>query len=384
MKENPAPTISPDMVSRRLTRFREAIDRRGVAAAVLHDPVTIRHLTGAASAHGWPSAVVLSKTEAVGIFFASGEQPAEVDRQIVLKGTRPDRAVHHLAELSEVTFPILQRASDGRAPLGLDAASAPGWLWTLLSQLGIQDRVINLGDEVADLRRCKDPDELAVIRYNVRLAEAGYEAALQTIRPGGTELDVYQAMSEAVNSLAGTSVPMGGDFASGPGGGSRGGSPTRRVLADGDSYVIDFWPHLGDYYADMCRTFTVGEPGPALQDAIELAVEGLRTAESIIKPGVAVAEVDAAVRNVLDRRPDLGGGAYFHPTGHGIGLAPHEAPWLSGENDETFRLGDVIAVEPGLYAESLNGGVRIEDNYLVVEGGVENLCSFPRVMGQRR
>ena len=63
--------------------------------------------------------------------------------------------------------------------------------------------------------------------------------------------------------------------------------------------------------------------------------------------------------------------------GHGIGLFPHEAPHLNPNWDDTFQAGEVIAVEPGLYGEGLRAGIRLENNYLVTETGVELLTPFP-------
>lgn len=377
------PTISIDLARKRLERFRGLMDDCGAAVGILHDHTAIRHLTGAASIPEWPAAVVISSDEAVAISWTPGEQSLAVDRQIVLPGIQRDRPVDHLAELSAALRPILREAATGRSRAALDLARAPGWLWILLGQLNLSDRLVDVGQDLIALRRRKDPDELAIIRFNVELAEIGYTAAAGVIYPGVTEIDVYDAMSAAVNRRAGTSVPLGGDFACGPGGGTRGGPPTGRMLEEGDAYVIDFWPHLGHYYADMCRPFPVGRASRELQGAMELVSEGIRVAESLIKPGVPVKEVDSAVRKVLARRADLGGGNYFHLTGHGLGLEAHEAPWLAGKSDDTFQLGDVITVEPGFYADCLRGGVRIEDNYLVVDEGIEILSRFPRVLDER-
>ena len=45
--------------------------------------------------------------------------------------------------------------------------------------------------------------------------------------------------------------------------------------------------------------------------------------------------------------------------------------------DDTFQAGEVIAVEPGLYSAELRGGIRLENNYLLTETGVELLTPFP-------
>jgi Xaa-Pro aminopeptidase len=63
--------------------------------------------------------------------------------------------------------------------------------------------------------------------------------------------------------------------------------------------------------------------------------------------------------------------------GHGIGLFPHEAPHINPNWNDTFEAGDVIAVEPALYRDDLRQGIRLENNYLVTETGVELLSDFP-------
>ena len=75
---------------------------------------------------------------------------------------------------------------------------------------------------------------------------------------------------------------------------------------------------------------------------------------------------------------DAGAGDYFHLTGHGIGLRPHEAPWIATDGDEVFAVGDVLAIEPAIYADDLRGGVRIEDNYVVEAHGLRRLSRLDR------
>ena len=65
-------------------------------------------------------------------------------------------------------------------------------------------------------------------------------------------------------------------------------------------------------------------------------------------------------------------------TGHGVGVVSHEPPWIGSETDDLLVAGDVVAIEPGLYDDSLRGGLRLEDNYLVGEACPEQLCSFWR------
>jgi len=55
----------------------------------------------------------------------------------------------------------------------------------------------------------------------------------------------------------------------------------------------------------------------------------------------------------------------------------HETPHLNPHWDDVLEVGDVIAVEPALYAPELAAGLRLENDYLVTETGLVNLSPFP-------
>jgi Xaa-Pro aminopeptidase len=67
---------------------------------------------------------------------------------------------------------------------------------------------------------------------------------------------------------------------------------------------------------------------------------------------------------------------FFHGTGHGLGLAIHELPRMSGTIDYTLKKGSVVTVEPGLYYPGL-GGCRIEDVVQVTAAAPKLLSRYP-------
>jgi Xaa-Pro aminopeptidase len=94
-----------------------------------------------------------------------------------------------------------------------------------------------------------------------------------------------------------------------------------------------------------------------------------------VKHGVTAGEVDAAARNVLQRK---GLGRYFvHSTGHGVGLEIHEGPRIARDQTKKLEAGNVVTLEPGVYVEGV-GGIRIEDEALVTRDGAEILTTPPR------
>jgi Xaa-Pro aminopeptidase len=371
--------ISLEGAARRTARAQDFLRSCGIDAALLSDVATVRHLTGLPEQR-WPHALLLTQEESVLVSFAAGEQRAAAGRQVVIPVYPPDRRpASHPEELRIALAELLDDVGDDAASWAIDAATAPGWLSGSLREHGVGvDRITDIGAGLVELRRVKDPDEIAVIEYNARLAEAAYARAAEFIRPGVTEIAVYVEMIRTVQELAGGPVPNVGDFACGPGGGLRGGWPTDRACELGDSYVIDFQIGRNGYWTDLTRTFSVGPQSWLLDEALDLIEEAMQAVERLAVPGAAVADADRVLRDTLLPRADLGGDYLPHIVGHGVGVLNHEAPWLIQKSDERFALGDVISVEPGLYADALAGGARTEDNYVVEADGLRPLSRAPR------
>jgi Xaa-Pro aminopeptidase len=97
----------------------------------------------------------------------------------------------------------------------------------------------------------------------------------------------------------------------------------------------------------------------------------------MIRPGVRARDVYGAVKEFLDSH-EFTEKSFWHHAGHGIGHYGHECPRIIPGSDDVFEVGDVITLEPGIYTKSIGGGIRIEDNYLVTESGLENLFEYPK------
>lgn len=231
-------------------------------------------------------------------------------------------------------------------------------------------------DTILRVRKRKDDDEIAEIREALRYCAIAYDAARNVIAPGLTEIDVYNAMNLAVIRAAGTVIQFRGDFACGERGITQGGPPTAREILAGDLYILDIFPAPALYFGDTCRTFAVSEPTDAQMEAWKLVRQAIALAEGMIRPGVSAASVHVEVKRFLDSH-EISEKSFWHHTGHGIGHRGHEAPRIIAESNDVFEAGDVITIEPGVYAKALQGGIRLEDNYLVRDAGLENLFQYP-------
>ncbi len=223
-----------------------------------------------------------------------------------------------------------------------------------------------------DMRRTKHPDELALLREAIRVTGAGHRAARQAIRPGATELDVYNAIQAAMVDEAGGAVLLLGDFVSGERAERIGGPATPRVLRPGELMIVDLFPIVNGYRGDHTATVAM-DVEVHLSDrqrALEAAVhEALAAGESLLRPGSRAGDVYRAVQRKLAEHRFAEG--FTHHAGHGLGLGHPEAPFFVPNSDEVLRAGDVVTLEPGCYGPGF--GVRIEHNYLVTPTGFERL-----------
>ena len=246
-------------------------------------------------------------------------------------------------------------------------------------------------------RRSKVQAELAGIRRAQRAAEAGMGAARDLLRRAeangaGLDVDGEPLTAERVKAAItqafvahgcssddcivarGAQAAVGHDMGSGQ-------------IQAGETVVIDLWPRDGESFcfADMTRTFVVGEIAQDVAEWHRLCKQALDRAISEIRPGVSgraifdgTCELFEAAGEPTQRTKQAGvplADGFFHGLGHGVGLEVHEEPGLGLTSREPLQAGDVVTVEPGLYRQGY-GGVRLEDLVLVTEDGAENLTRF--------
>jgi Xaa-Pro dipeptidase len=224
------------------------------------------------------------------------------------------------------------------------------------------------------LRRRKDADELARIRKAIAGTEKMYALAREIIEPGITEIEVFNRLqAAAVEEFGEMLTGTGNDYQCG----ARGGAPrNHREAQEGELYILDLGPAYRGYFADNSRAFAVNrKPTQEQQTAWSYIMRIFEHVERTVKPGKNCQELFHEAQAILNEAPV---GVFNHHLGHGIGLFPHEAPHLNPHWNDTFEVGDVFTCEPGLYDEKiLRAGMRIENDYLVTETGIENLSPFP-------
>ncbi len=222
-----------------------------------------------------------------------------------------------------------------------------------------------LGRAVENLRMVKDESELALLARACAITGQAFDAVAPQIKTGMTERELAVLIERTMVDLGADKPAFDTIVASGPNGAIPHHTPAGRGFEPGDMITIDCGARYGGYHADMTRTVVLGAPAAWQRDLYALVAAAQQAGIVAAGPGEAVADTDAAARDLIAA---AGYGEFFgHGLGHGVGLEIHEAPLVG--HARPGRLADrvPITVEPGVYLPG-KGGVRIEDTLVVRSG----------------
>jgi len=149
------------------------------------------------------------------------------------------------------------------------------------------------------------------------------------------------------------------------------GIPGVQHLNEGELVLIDTGCTVQGYHSDITRTWIYGRPDDEQRRIWELEHATQAAAFAAVRPGVACEDVDAAARRSLQAAglgPDYRLPGLPHRTGHGCGLAIHEAPYLVRGNRTPLVPGVVASNEPMIVIPE-RFGIRLEDHFYVTEDG---------------
>ncbi len=235
-------------------------------------------------------------------------------------------------------------------------------------------RLVLASGALRPLRVRKTAAEVAALREAGAAIDRVHARVPQWLRPGLTERAVGSVITEAILAEGHATV----DFvivASGPNAASPHHDVSGRVLAAGDVVVVDIGGTMpSGYCSDSTRTYAIGEPAAEFTEYYKVLLDAQEAACAAVRPGVTAESVDAAAREPITSAGY--GAAFFHRTGHGIGLETHEDPYIVAGNAEVLEPGMAFSVEPGIYPGP--HGARIEDIVVCTADGYERLNHSPR------
>ena len=369
--------VAAAQVDARLGVVRGELDRLGLDALLItHVP----HLFYLANVRASDGMLVVTPTDArLLIDF----RYRTVVTELLAAGVGPSglRRVDVEGSYEETLQRVAREAAWGRVGIEADHFTVRRWQWldgalpaVLVPTAGLVERI----------RMRKDDREVATLRAAAELLAPVAARALDAVRAGRSERELAAFIEQALRDAGFERPAFEPIVAGGPNSALPHAQPTGRRLVSGDLVVLDFGGVHRGYCVDLSRTVCIGRAGSEARRLHEAVSAAQAAALAAIRPGIRASAVDGAARDVL---AELGlAEAFGHSTGHGLGIELHELPRIgrrrtggdaATETEDPLLLpGMVFTVEPGVYLPGV-GGVRIEDDVLVTEGGYEMLTRVP-------
>lgn len=239
-----------------------------------------------------------------------------------------------------------------------------------------------------ELRGIKTALEVEVMQKAIDITENTFRRLLQFIRPGVMEYEIEAEIFHSFLSQRATGPAYGSIIASGDRARTLHYVSNNQECKDGELILMDFGAEYGGYCADLTRTVPVNGKFTRRQKTVYDACLHLHNyARSILKPGISIVDYtdkvgEEATQQFLKigllkksdvKNEDPENRAYrkylYHGISHHLGIDVHDL----GTRTEPIKAGMVFTVEPGIYIEEEQMGIRIENNLWITRNGSKDL-----------
>jgi Xaa-Pro aminopeptidase len=239
-----------------------------------------------------------------------------------------------------------------------------------------------------ELRAIKTPLEIEVMQKAIDITENTFRRLLKFIRPGVMEYEIEAEIWHSFISQRASGPAYGSILASGDRARTLHYVDNSQECREGELILMDFGARYGNYAADLTRTVPVSGKFTRRQRTVYNACLDLHYyCASILKPGISINAYTEKVgdkatelfqkigllRKTQIKNEDPQNRAYrkylYHGISHHLGIDVHDL----GTRDEPIKAGMVFTIEPGIYIEEEQMGIRIENNYWITRNGNKDL-----------
>ncbi|WP_343563948.1 M24 family metallopeptidase [Kiloniella sp. b19] len=375
----------------RLGQVRKEMAKRNIDAVILSDPINIRYATGARNMQIFcqrnaPSRyLLLTANRSILFEFTGCEHLAEgfetIDEVRASKtasyvAAGPLIAEREKAWAQEMNALIVELTRK-HATVGLERLNAGTAI--ALKELGL--RIVDAQEPVERARAIKSEEEMKCVRASLRATEVGVQRLREALRPGLTENELWSVLHQAV-------IEQNGDYietrllSAGERTNPWFQETAHNVIGENELVALDT-DVVGchGYYADFSRTFHAGPDKPTeLQRTLyKVAYEQVHHNMEILRPGMTFAEYADEAWNI----PEKYYKNRYYLSAHGVGLTG-EYPYLYHHGDfpnagynGVLLPGMTICVESYIGEDGGREGVKLEQQVLIREDGIELLSRFP-------
>jgi Xaa-Pro aminopeptidase len=267
------------------------------------------------------------------------------------------------------------------ATIGIQKGALPA------AMLSVLDREVNNARDCTSLvmesRLIKTPWEIDMLRMAAQHSERMQARVCQQLEPGMNAMILDKLVQDAgweedsENSISFFGYQLG----IGPYWGVCM-APRNYAIEKGDLCRIDGGAqHLG-YISDISRTWAVGgSPGPKHVETHAALYAGFQKGIEMLRPGVKMSDLYAAVRAEVEKSPLIPCYARGH-VGHSISVNPflEDNPKFAPHVDVTLQPGMVVCLETsymGAAGAPAPGPYNIEDSFAITEDGHERFTTAP-------
>lgn len=375
----------------RLGRVRAEMNKRGIGALIVSDPVNIRYTCGARNmqifcARNTPSRYLLVTNDRTILFEFTGclhladgietvdEVRASTTASFVAAG--PDIAAREKAWAQEMLDLITELTGPGTT-VGMERMNAG----TAIAMADLGVRIVDAQEPIEMARCIKSPEEMKCVIASLRATEIAVGKMRDAIRPGITENELWSVLHQSV-------IAQDGDYCetrllnSGARSNPWFQECSSKVINANELVALDT-DVVGcyGYYSDFSRTFHVGpdEPTDRQKTLYQLAHEQVHHNMDVIRPGISFRDYSDRAWNI----PQKYHGNRYYLSAHGVGMTGeypylyHHADFQDAGYDGEILPGMTLCVESYIGEDGGAEGVKLEQQILVTETGIELLSRFP-------
>jgi Xaa-Pro aminopeptidase len=239
-----------------------------------------------------------------------------------------------------------------------------------------------------ELRGIKSALEVEVLQKAIDITDTTFRHLLQFIKPGVMEYEIEAEIYHQFMKQRSAGPAYGSIIASGDRARTLHYVENSRECKDGELILMDFGAEYGNYCADLTRTVPVNGKFSRRQKTVYNACLHLHQyAASILKPGISIVDYTEKIGDEATvifqkigllkksdiKNEDPNDRAYrkylYHGISHHLGIDVHDL----GTRTEHIKPGMVFTIEPGIYIEEEQMGVRIENNFWITRNGNKDL-----------
>lgn len=239
--------------------------------------------------------------------------------------------------------------------------------------------ILSISQITKDMRVIKSDEEIDNIKKAIWITGEGIKEIMKNAKPGMMEYELEAYFDYRINSLGAKEHAFPTIAASGGNATIMHYPHNDQKVENGELVLFDLGASYGYYSSDISRTLPVnGTFTNRQKELYNIVLKAQLETMEAVRPGISLRELNLITREILaselikirlinsDNQIDQ---YYPHAVSHSLGLDTHDPSSFS----DPLKAGMVITIEPGIYIEEEDIGIRIEDDILVTKDGYINL-----------